>query len=275
MAKFDTFVESFDSNTLEASRWSGAYGTYSVTNQRLEMTCTSGGANYQETPTLDSFDLTDSYVISELKNAGNQSLVSLEVYPLSLALDANNQVFFLVTGNTVSAYNKIATVSTLLKSTPYISTIHKWFRIREQGGFVYWDYSSDRITWINLFSKRVSSLFAVTALKLSLIAGVYASEASSTVAIFDNVNTGGTPAKLNPLVFRVSPRFVYTGIRNTPKFQGNAFAQLAKNSNNGFQEDNYGALYNLGFFGEDEATFTPFTVLHSQPVQPANEVVPY
>lgn len=164
-------------------------GNINVVSSQLQIQALSGGANYSNITSIASYDLTSSYAFIELVSAGNQALVSFEIYPMFLQLDANNALFFLVSGNFIAAYKKIAGVSSIVGSgAAYVNATHRFVRIREENDVIYWDYSADRVTWVAFQNATVASLFAVTALKIRIECGVYANEVSTTQALFDNVN---------------------------------------------------------------------------------------
>lgn len=155
----------------------------------LELTVASGGANYKGYETSSYYDFTGQSVSAQLLNAGNQALVSLEVYPVFVYKDANNSLFWMVSGGFIRAYKKVAGVLTQISSAAYNAGVHRYFRIREASGTTYWDYSTNGYNWTNLTS--AANPITITSVDFQLQAGVYASEASSTVIQIDRFNLGG------------------------------------------------------------------------------------
>lgn len=179
--------DNFNDNSLDAALWSDWWGANTnETNQRIEIATTSWAANYYGIDSLTEYNLTSWYVSVEIVDVANQSLTSLEYYPLYIFPDNNNAVFFLVAWGTIYAYKKIATVNTSLASATYSSTTHKYVRIREASGTTYWEYSSDGISRNTLHS--VANPVTVTAVIVELLIGTYAAEWSATTGKWDNIN---------------------------------------------------------------------------------------
>lgn len=189
--------ENFQSGTISLSKWNNWGGAQCVAkSDRLEIS-TLLTAVYYGMDSKDSFDLTGSNVSVEVVNVGNQALVSLEVTPIQLQVDASNIIFFLISGNILYAFKKVAGVQTSVASVAYNSTTQRYLRIRESGGTIYWDYSADRGSWTNLTT--LANPFAVTVLTFTFSAGTYAAEATATTIIYDNLNIIGkeTPGNID------------------------------------------------------------------------------
>jgi hypothetical protein len=177
--------EDFNNDSLDTAKWDNFGGAEVVEdNHQLEVTTTAAGS-YEGIITKKHFKLTGMGVTAKLVNAGDQSIESLEVYPVYLKLDANNAIFFRIDGNTIRAAKLVASSYTALATVAYSSSI-RWFRIRESGGTTYWDYSTDGVNWTNLTSE--ANPIAVTSLFFQLMAGTWQAEGSTTTAIFDDVN---------------------------------------------------------------------------------------
>jgi hypothetical protein len=124
-------------------------------------------ANYYGIDSLTEYNLTGGYVSVEIVDVANQTQASLEYYPLYLFPDASNAIFFLISGGTIYAFKKIATVNTNLASATYNSTTHKYVRIREASGTTYREYSSNGTSRSTLHS--VTNPVAVTKLVVELL----------------------------------------------------------------------------------------------------------
>ena len=81
----------------------------------------------------------------------------------------------------------VNTVTTALYDTAYNSSVHKFFRIRQASGIVYWDYSTDGTAWTNMYSEAAP--IDTSQLLLEILAGFYDDDTNPTTAIFDHVNT--------------------------------------------------------------------------------------
>ncbi len=200
LPKFETFVDNFDDNNLDAAQWFNWGGAEVVNaNQQLEMTILSGAANYQGVESVKYYRLKESSVSIQITNAGNQALTSLEV-TFSLFKDTATKVFFLIAGNNLIAYKRISNSNVYITQTGYNSTTQKYLRIRETAGVTYWEYSANGTAWTTLHSEATP--FVMEQMKLELVSGVYATEATSTLVIYDNLNfvpaSGGTVNSARP-----------------------------------------------------------------------------
>lgn len=178
--------DDFNDNNLSAATWLNWGGAEVVnTNQRLEISVLSGGANYQGMETIGTYDLTGSEARIAILDAGNQALASLEV-SFSVRQDTANTVFLLVSGNNLIAYRKVSGVNQYITQVAYTASTVKYIRFRELSGTLYWEYSANGHSWTTLHSE--TSPITVSAVGLEIVAGVYATEATGTTVIFDNLN---------------------------------------------------------------------------------------
>ncbi len=183
--KTSTYAEDW-SGGIDTTKW-GNWGSpqTSVVAQQLKIASTTAPGYYGITSN-NVFDLTGSYSMAQVANAGNQSIPSFEVYPVLVGPDSNNELSWYITGNSAKAKTKVNTVQTTLASVPYNSSTMKFFRIRESGGTVYWDYAANGNNWTNLASTVAP--FDLTAVRQANMVGTWQTEASTTNAVFDNFN---------------------------------------------------------------------------------------
>lgn len=179
-------IESFNSETFGTRwvNWGGAQCT--LANGKLTIASTTS-ANYYGIDSEELIDLTGSEISIEVLDVGNQGLASLEVNPIDLLLDADNHLLWLITNGDLGAYKKVAgTLSLVGSSVTYNATDHRWLRIRESGGTIYWDASPDRSTWTNIAS--LATPFALSPLLLTISIGTWQAEGSTSQMIVDNLN---------------------------------------------------------------------------------------
>ena len=186
MAATSTLRDDFNDGSRNTSLWN-EYGTVSESGGVLTITGTTGAAAYGGYSSINQYDLTSSYVFSRLLDPGNQSIASWQASPVLLTLDASNTLSWYVNAGLIHAQKQVSgSYADVKGDVSYDAAVHKWFRIRESGGTIYWDYSTNGKTWTNYTS--LANPFAVTALYVDCNAGHYASEVSSTTAAFDNLN---------------------------------------------------------------------------------------
>ncbi len=183
--------DDFNDNSIDGAKWTGAFGTVTETGGQMVFTCASNSTAYSGIDGASNFDLTGKEYSVELVSAGNQTIASLEVGPIQLLKDSTNGLSFYINGGNIQALRKVAGVNAFGGSMTYNSTTHKYLRIREASGRIYWEYSSDRKTWTQLYA--FTSQFAVTALHSENYAGKFAVDVNATSMILDNVNLRKVP----------------------------------------------------------------------------------
>lgn len=189
MALTQSQVDSFAATTLDTNKW-GSFGTVTTPGVTINMASQPGTTNYSGVTSNSSIlDLTGSYAYSEIVNAGNQSIATWQVVAIATVKDANNALNFYVESSLLTAQKQVATVFTTVRGDTLYDTVkHKFLRIRESSGTIFFDYSSDRIQWTNYTS--LANPFAITAVQLKVAAGYYTTQSASIIAKFDNFNVG-------------------------------------------------------------------------------------
>ena len=187
MAKWQLFTETWDGNVINASQWTGTFGTVTSSGGAMNLVVNTGATNYSGIDSVGTYDLTSSFYQIQLVNGGNQSLTSLEVYIIQLLTGSTSKLIWYLNQNTLKCFKTVASVQTQVGSNlTYDSTLHKYFRIRELDGSIYWDYSRDGIGWTNQTS--TATPITITALYSEPTAGTFGTEASGTTIILDNLN---------------------------------------------------------------------------------------
>lgn len=182
MAKANTFTDNF---TTESSTWWG-YGEYGADSPVVSsgQLLLSPVASYPILITNTQYELTASYVLVEFiqnANAGNGS-ISVQ---FGVRIDSDNFVTFEANDGSM-IFRECVASSNSDTSMTYSTTDHRWLRIRENGGTVYWDTSSDAINWTTRRSKTTTLDFS--SVQLYMMSGFWGVEPSPGVAIFDNLN---------------------------------------------------------------------------------------
>lgn len=185
LRKTEVLTDNFNDNSIDTAKWTTTdAGQISETSQQLQITTKLAGG-YFDLLSVNFYNLTSSYVLAQIVNAGNQSL-GLEAV-IYAKIDDNNKVYWTIIGNVISAYKIVSGVKTAVRNdTGYNSSVHKFFRIRESSGTTYWDYSTDGVTWTNYTS--TANPIDPTAVYVALQAGTYQAEASTSTVIFDDFN---------------------------------------------------------------------------------------
>ncbi|HEY0019309.1 MAG TPA: vanadium-dependent haloperoxidase [Longimicrobium sp.] len=187
MAKAHTLVDNFNDDTLDTGKWS-AYGATNdrvrEANGRIEIRPSSGAAGYSGLAANTTYDLAGSEVrvevVRTLRNA-----TGCETY-LSVGTDTNNRFIITIAQEAIFFDQRIAGTPSTLDSLPYDRVAHRWIRIRERQGALYWETSPDGVDWTE--RARNGAPFAVGAVGVEIAAGCFQAVASPGLAVFDNLN---------------------------------------------------------------------------------------
>lgn len=166
-----TVVDAFDDGTIDTGLWSdwGSPNT-AETGGVLRLSVTDGV--YAGLTTNATVDLNEKVVGSQLIDAGNQAgIASLEVYPADISVDGDNEAFWLITGESVIASKKVATVFTNVAQFAYDPAVHRYFAIGVVGGQIVWVWSTDATTWFVAYAE--SNPFGTTDFSVVLLAGIW------------------------------------------------------------------------------------------------------
>lgn len=190
MALLETFTEDFGS-ALDGAKW-GTFGTAAASGGQLVVACrnTYGNGIYQ---IVDGWDLEGSYLWFQADGfQGGTPTTCMLAYKLEQSDDNTYSVSWEVDlwNNLTAKYAAGAGDQVLRQDTAWNATTHKFLRIREDSGTVYYDYSSDGSSWNNYTSVAVSTVgININDVKLVIFAGAFGADQSSD-ALSDNVNTG-------------------------------------------------------------------------------------
>ena len=184
--KFDTLVDTFTGSSLNSSVWNFSGTNVAVVSNQLQISSSLTAATYQVF-TQNFYDLTNSQLALQLADGGVQTINSWQDFPILLQdSGGTNQLYWYTLQGFIAAYKVVAGTSTQVFSAGYSPTTHQWLRIREAAGTTYWEYSADGLTWVTAHSE--ADPITETSLRLIIQAGQYNVEASTTAALYDNVN---------------------------------------------------------------------------------------
>lgn len=168
----------------------GAWNAYeTVTGGELVLTCRSQYDAHLES--VDSFDLTNSYVAVEITGRPAQGGDnSTEMYfGINSAADNNDNATFILTGSGgwVAQVNvNGAEVGGTFGN--YNATNHRWLRIRHRAGKLFFEASPDGRTWAILSSVAKPAGLDITSCKPNFQCGYWGTQATPGTAKFDNFN---------------------------------------------------------------------------------------
>lgn len=191
MAKAHTLTDNFNDNATDAAKWR-AYGNPAPlservreVNGRVEIRPRSNQPQvHSGYVSLSCYDLTESHahieLIQPLRPApGAETTFSVE-------MDEGSSLLFSVEAGHLKCLAVSPGMCMLLKQVPYDPVKHRWLRLREELGRIYWEISRDGEVWgILAGTPDPAALKRVT---IRFESGLRESVSSPGVAIFDNLN---------------------------------------------------------------------------------------
>jgi hypothetical protein len=183
--KLETITDDFA--TQDTAKWTFAAAA-AVTSGQVVCTPSTAWDAYFEAKAV--YDLTgSSYVVELVQATATGTGGSLETY---VELDSGGThtnpmlLFRKVAGNLLSVWRNSSGTETTVNTAAYSATNHRWLRIRESGGTVFWEVSANGLSWNSYGS--VATPFNITSLGVRQGCGTNTAEGSPGTAIFDNVN---------------------------------------------------------------------------------------
>ena len=194
--KAATLVDPMHGSSLNATLWVGN-GTISESASGLLFTNPASYTGYTNIVSNGFYDMTGSSFSVRVVDPGLQSIFSWEIQlQVQDATNANN-LQFLLNKNSLLIQYKVAGATTNPTFLSYNPALHKYWRIREAGGTTFWDWSTDGLSWTNIYSH--ANVIPVTALQAKLTAGTYNAETTATTVTYDNFGVVPVPPALATL----------------------------------------------------------------------------
>ncbi len=204
-APLDKMQDAFNDTSIDGARWSVRQGQGAATE--------SGGTlNLVPNPSSGSVSILVSSA-STWALKGSQAAVRAVRVPssagnidlqYSLMIDGNNYLQWFYQGGVLYAFWCKAGARTQVAKLTYSVTAHAWWRIRESGGRVYWETSTDGAVYSTRASVSTSALFAITSLKASFYLETWGGGlANPGQASFANLNVA--PFGIKPVSSLIDP----------------------------------------------------------------------
>ena len=192
MAWTNDLVDTFNDNTTDTTKWT-PFGTVQETNQRLEIPLRSNAANtFSGYTSVATYSLRLSAVKVEVVQMPRAGYLELRATTGSNR-DVGDAVLMSIDGPYIYAYRRVGGVYSQVAGGPHDPVAHRWLRILEQNGTMFYQVSPDGVQWTDF--ARDTTPFAVTAVRLILAAGTYAATPSPGLVVFDNFNGPDTSLK--------------------------------------------------------------------------------
>jgi hypothetical protein len=190
-----TFQDDFNDNSFDtATRWDVIDTRPFERNGRLECPA-AAGISYYGVRSKSTYDLTGSHFFVEIVAppfSYTDAEFQIQVGPATGGGSETHYSWYKAGSNDhLQARKDVAGVFTKIGANiTYNNTMHRFLRIRESGGTIFWDASPDGTTWANQRSTAAGG-FALTAVKVFLGSGNYAQLARRNTSIIDNANVVG------------------------------------------------------------------------------------
>jgi PKD repeat protein len=188
LANVSTLTDDFAS-TIDTGKWSQyTPGSQSISGGRFTVVPV---VTYSDIASIASFNLLGTSVFVEVPTVPNVSDGTTQAYfTVRNALDSSYKIEFTWINNNLIVQRASGGASTQVLSAAYNATNHRWWRIREASGTIYFDTSANGSTWTNFTSVLSSAVTGFTpgAVKVAIGAGFYGAGPTPGTAQFDNVN---------------------------------------------------------------------------------------
>jgi hypothetical protein len=195
--KAHTFTDNFNDNVLDGAvgnKWF-PFGPIQEVNQRLEIRpLGTGGTSFGGCTSQAKYDLTNSFFQFEVLQALRPVSGALCFFK-AMVTEGTDELTLATENGVLSCSQTVAGTQTFLVRIPYEPASHRWWRLRENQGVVYWEVSADGKAWNVLFSKPnpfpspSPGMSALSQVQAVFGAGTYLVVPSPGLAIFDSFNS--------------------------------------------------------------------------------------
>lgn len=188
--KMASLTDTFPGSSLDSSKWSSyaiGSGAAMAINNEVEITTGTASDNNGGIVSNYYYDLTSSYALIQVVDAGTQQ-ANYALYPLYVHGGTyDHELVYTIINNQLRVIISTSAATHLYPSDiTFSAATHKWLRIRESGGTVYWEYSTDGFAWTTQYS--TANPFSVISMTIQIVTYNYGVIGSSTVAKLDNFN---------------------------------------------------------------------------------------
>lgn len=184
----ETLTEDFSAASVDTAKWPNLYGPPTQSNGRGVMAVTSA---YRGFATGYGYDGRDSLAKLEVVTPPNAGNGSTQAY-LSVRKANNDRAQIILDGAATLRFQKFSGGVEDTTSLAFDAVAHRWWRVREAAGTVYWDTSPDGTTWTN--RRSLASWIDFNGVGAEIGAGFYGTEPAPGTFEIDNFNLNPPPA---------------------------------------------------------------------------------
>lgn len=166
MSGFSQLRDNFANNTIDpcwvAAQSGSATAAETGGQARFTLPSSTAGSHDASYTSAATYDLTGDGFVIDIQTMVATGVAATAYF--DLLLDDSNYLRWRQLSNAITARTLIAGVDTQRYTATWSSSTYKYLRIRESGGTIFWDSSSNGTSWTNRAS--LANPFGVTALKI-------------------------------------------------------------------------------------------------------------
>lgn len=148
-----TLQDDFDDNSIDAAKWDTTAGV-SETGGKLRFVPTS---SFPEAKSDNTYSLVGSSLLAETATVPTFTTGTVSWYAIAWVA-SNTFVGFHWENGTLYMEEQISGVQSRT-SVAFNAVTHRWVRVREASGTIYWDTSPDGVTWTTLRTKTAGRVW--------------------------------------------------------------------------------------------------------------------
>lgn len=154
MAKLNTLIDDFSDNIIDTGLWTPS-GAASETGGRIVLTPSGTVASLSSAST---YDLTNSSIVFDIPVVTNNGTTGSLQCGVVVQDSSGNFVAIYKIGSELRSAQKLSGTQSDLSFTPYNATNHRFWRIRETSGQIYWETSTNGVGWFTQSTNNTSLL---------------------------------------------------------------------------------------------------------------------
>lgn len=194
VAKIATLTDDFADGTIGAgyTNWGGANVT--ETGGVLHVVGSTVSGDYFGMDVNALYDMTDSSAFIEIPDGGAQSAFRLAQPLVIQTPNGDNSAFWNLQNNVLSCtQNVLGGYASVGSTLAYNAAVHKFFRIREASGTLYFDWATigDGTDWTNHASASTAFHMAAVLVSIGTIGNEGGTAPAASYCDFDNLNIAG------------------------------------------------------------------------------------
>jgi hypothetical protein len=177
--KVEGLIDNFSTDSL-STKWQGSYGDTAITGGQAVIPINS---DYGDALiATGSYDFEESSIYLELASIPSTSGTK-EVF-IEASINSNNKFGFKISGGNLN-FVLVQSATENTTNITFSDSTHRWLRLRESAGTLYWDTSTNGTSWTN--RRSITYTIDASSLFFGIAVGYYGSESASSL-IIDNVN---------------------------------------------------------------------------------------